>query len=60
MFAEKIAITVTSNGKTYRKVKTIFSDGAYQNVDAAVKNSVAVEWALIGIEVDSISWSYTN
>lgn len=58
MIAEKIAITVVSQGKQYRKVTTIVSDGAYHNVVAAVNTYVAKAWA--GIQVDLITWSYAQ
>jgi hypothetical protein len=58
MIHEKVAITVVSRGRSFRKVVNIISDGSYDQVNSTVESYVKSAWK--GIQVDLFSWSYTN
>jgi len=58
MIHEKVAITVVSRGRTFRKVVTVSSDGSYDQVNSTIESYVKSAWK--GIQVDLFSWSYTN
>jgi len=58
MIHEKVAVTVVSNGRSFRKIVTVSSDGSYDQVNSVIKSYVKSAWK--GIQVDLFSWSYTN
>lgn len=58
MIHEKVAITVVSRGRTFRKVVNIISDGSYDQVNSTVESYVKSAWK--GLNIDLFSWSYTN
>lgn len=58
MIHEKVAITVVSRGRTFRKVVTVSSDGSYDQVNSVIKSYVKSAWK--GLQVDLFSWSYTE
>jgi hypothetical protein len=58
MIHEKVAITVVSRGRTFRKVVTVSSDGSYDQVNSTIKSYVKSAWK--GLQVDLFSWSYTE
>jgi len=58
MIHEKVAITVVSRGRTFRKVVTVSSDGSYDQVNSTIESYVKSAWK--GIQVDLFSWSYTK
>lgn len=53
---EKIAVNVVSNGRTFRKVVNIISDGSYDQVNSVVKSYVTTTWK--GLKVDTFFWNY--
>ena len=54
---EKVAITVVSRGRTFRKVVNVLSDGSYDQVNSVIQSYVKSAWK--GIQIDLFSWSYT-
>jgi hypothetical protein len=57
MIHEKVAVTVVSNGRSFRKVVMVSSDGSYDQVNSVIKSYVKSAWK--GLQVDLFSWSYT-
>jgi hypothetical protein len=57
MIHEKVAVTVVSNGRSFRKVVNVISDGSYDQVNSTIKSYVKSAWK--GLQVDLFSWSYT-
>ena len=55
---ERVAITVVSRGRTFRKVVNVLSDGSYDQVNSLIKSYV--KSARKGLTVDTFTWSYTN
>ena len=58
MIHEKVAITVVSRGRSFRKVVTVSSDGSYDQVNSTIESYVKSAWK--GLQVDLFSWSYTE
>jgi hypothetical protein len=58
MIHEKVAVTVVSNGRSFRKVVNVISDGSYDQVNSTIKSYVKSAWK--GLQVDLFSWSYTE
>lgn len=55
---ERVAITVVSQGRTFRKVVNVVTDGSYDQVNSVIKSYIKSAWK--GLQVDTFSWSYTN
>lgn len=55
---ERVAITVVSRGRTFRKVVNVLSDGSYDQVNSLINSYVKSAWK--GLTVDTFTWSYTN
>ena len=55
---ERVAITVVSRGRTFRKVVNVLSDGSYDQVNSLIKSYVKSAWK--DLTVDTFTWSYTN
>lgn len=53
---EKVSVNVVSNGRTFRKVVNIISDGSYDQVNSVVKSYVTATWK--GLKVDTFFWNY--
>ena len=53
---EKVSVNVVSNGRTFRKVVNIISDGSYDQVNSVVKSYVTTTWK--GLKVDTFFWNY--
>lgn len=58
IIGERISITVISNGKKYRKVGDVNSDGSYDSVCKIVADIVKKEWQ--GIEIEKFYWNYID
>lgn len=55
---EKVSVNVVSNGRTFRKVVNIISDGSYDQVNSVVKSYVTSTWKSKGLKVDTFFWNY--
>lgn len=53
---ERVAITVVSRGRTFRKVVNVITDGSYDQVNSVVKSYVTTTWK--GLKVDTFFWNY--
>lgn len=55
---EQIRINVVQNGRTFRKVVNIISDGSYDQVNSTVEKYVKSAWK--GLKVDTFFWNYAK
>jgi hypothetical protein len=53
---EQVRINVVQNGRTFRKVVNIISDGSYDQVNSTVEKYVKSAWK--GLKVDMFFWNY--
>lgn len=58
MIKEKVAVIVMYDGRKYRKLIMVNSDGSYDAVSRIVKDYVEKKWD--GYDVEKYYWNYAD